>query len=124
MSVQIVEIAGQKMAMLPIADYEKLVDIAEDKADMLAAADSERRRRNGEEYLPALLVDRILNGANALKTWRRYRGLTLGQLAEAVGTTQATLSRVEAGKMQGRPALWRAMAKALDVWVDDILPDA
>lgn len=122
MSVQIVEIAGHRMAMLPIADYERLVDIAEDKADSLAAADAERRRREGEEYLPASLVDRILNGASALKTWRKFRGLTLEQLARAVGTTQATLSRMETGKMQGRPALWRAMADVLNVAVDDILP--
>ena len=122
MSVQIVEIAGQKMAMLPIADYERLVDIAEDKADALAAADAERRRRKGEEYLPASLVDRILKGESALKTWRKFRGLTLRELAQAVGSTQATLSRVETEKMQGRPALWRAMAEALTVSVDDILP--
>lgn len=122
MTVQIVEIGGQKMAMLPIADYERLVDIAEDKADALAAAEAERRRRDGEEYLPASLADCILNGGSALKTWRKFRGRTLGELAQAVGTTQATLSRIETGKMQGRPALWRAMAETLNVSVDDILP--
>ena len=122
MSVQIVEIAGQKMAMLPIADYERLVDIAEDKADALAAAEAERRRREGEEYLPASLVDNILKGESALKTWRKFRGLTLRELAQAVGSTQATLSRVETEKMQGRPALWRAMARVLNVSVDDIIP--
>jgi len=122
MSVQIVEIGGQKMAMLPIADYERLVDIAEDKADALAAAEAERRRKEGEEYLPSELADRILAGESALKAWRRFRGLTLSGLAEAVGTTQATLSRIETGKMQGRPALWRAMAETLNVSVDDILP--
>ena len=122
MSVQIVEIGGQKMAMLPIADYERLVDIAEDKADALAAAEAERRRKQGEEYLPASLADRIMAGESALKAWRRFRGLTLGSLAAAVGTTQATLSRIETGKMQGRPSLWRALAEILNVSVDDILP--
>lgn len=121
MTVQIVEIGGQKMAMLPIADYERLVDIAEDKADALAAAEAERRRTEGEEYLPASLADRILAGESALKVWRRFRGLTLSELATAVSTTQATLSRIETGKMQGRPSLWRAMAETLNVSVDDIL---
>ena len=62
MTVQIVEIAGQKMAMLPMADYERLVEIVEDRTDAHAAAEAERRRNEGEEYLPAELVDRILTG--------------------------------------------------------------
>ena len=57
MSVQIVEIAGQKMAVLPVSDYQRLVDIVEDKSDILAAHQAEQRRLGGEEYLPAALVD-------------------------------------------------------------------
>jgi hypothetical protein len=51
MTVQIVEIAGQKMAMLPVADYERLIDLAEDKADIFAAFESENRRKEGVESL-------------------------------------------------------------------------
>jgi ribosome-binding protein aMBF1 (putative translation factor) len=122
MTVQIVEIAGHKMAMLPVAEYERLLDIAEDKTDALAAAEAERRRLEGEEYLPAEMVDRILDGENALKVWRRYRGMTLEALAEAAGTQDSLLSRIENGKLQGRPAMWRRLAEALNVSADDILP--
>lgn len=123
MTAQIVEIAGQKMAMLPVADYEMLLDIAEDKADALAAARAEQRRLEGEEYLPAEMVDRILGGDSPLRVWRKHRGLTLAQLARATGARQAILSEIENGKAQGKPALWRGLADALDVAVDDILPD-
>ena len=124
MTVQIVEIAGQKMAMLPMADYERLVEIVEDRTDAHAAAEAERRRNEGEEYLPAELVDRILNGESPLRVWRRHRGLTLDRLAERAGVRHATLSQIENGKAQGKPALCKAVADALDVAVDDILPNA
>ena len=122
MNAQIVEIAGQKMAMLPFAEYERLIDIVEDKADALAAADAEHRRSEGEEYLPIELVDRILDGESALRVWRTYRGLTIDALAKKVGMTVASISRVETGKMRGKPALWRALAEALSVGVEEILP--
>ena len=122
MTVQIIEIAGHKMAMLPIAEYERLIDIVEDKADSLAAAEAERRRDEGEEYLPSEQVDRILSGESPLRVWREYRSITQADLARSIGARIATLSEIESGKAQGKPALWRALAAALDVSVDDIMP--
>jgi ribosome-binding protein aMBF1 (putative translation factor) len=123
MTVEIVEIAGHKMAVLPIDEFERLVNLAEDKADALAAAEAERRRIEGEEYVPAELVDRILNGENALRVWRRFRGLSQEDLATRVSTTVATISRIESGKQGADPRRWRALANALDVNVEDILPE-
>ena len=74
MTAQILEIAGRKMAVLPVEEYELLVDIAEDKADATAAAEAENRRLEGEEYIPAEIVDRILGGESALRVWRKFRG--------------------------------------------------
>jgi DNA-binding XRE family transcriptional regulator len=124
MTVQILEIAGQKMAVLPVADYERLVDIAEDRSDVVAAARSAERREAGEEYVPAEVIDAILAGQSPLRVWRRHRGLTLEQLVHTTGARHATLSDIENGKAQGKPALWKALANALNVSVDDILPDA
>lgn len=122
MTVQFVEIAGQKMAMLPMADYERLLEIAEDRADIAAAIAAEKRRDAGEEYVPIELIDRIIAGESPLRVWRKYRGMTLDQLAVATGARQSTLSQIENGKAQGKPALWRALATTLDVAVDDIIP--
>jgi DNA-binding XRE family transcriptional regulator len=122
MTVQIVEIAGQKIAMLPIADYQRLMEIVEDKADIGAAAEAEQRRLDGEDYLPAEMVDRIIAGESALKIWRKYRGLTLKQMSEASGASVSMLSEMENGKRGGRISLWRELATALDVTADDILP--
>jgi len=122
MTAQIVEIAGQKMAMLPIADYERLLDLAEDKADILAAMQAEQRRRDGEEYLPAEMLDRILAGESALRVWRKHRGMTLREVATATAVGQSFLSQIENGKKRGTPVLWRKLAAALNVSADDILP--
>jgi hypothetical protein len=122
MTVQIVEIAGQKMAVLPVAEYERLIDIAEDKADALAAGEAEKRRQNGEEYLPVEMTDRIMAGESPLRVWRRYRGKTLRDLASLTGMTHASLSRIECNTQRPKPATWRALAIALNVSVDDILP--
>ena len=124
MGVQIVEIAGQQMALLPVAEYERLMDLAEDRADIAAAMEAERRRREGEEFLPAAMVDRILDGENALRVWRQHRGLTLEALGRTVGARKSKLSEIENGIAKGEPALWRRLAEALNVSADDILPQA
>lgn len=123
MTAQIVEIAGKKIAMLPAEEYELLLEKLEDQEDILAAERAEKRRLAGEEYVPFSLVNSIIDGENALRAWRKYRNMTLQQLADETGARHATLSLIENGKAQGKPALWRALADALNVTVDDILPD-
>ena len=122
MSVQFIEVAGQKMAVLPIADYQRLLDAAEEQAEIAAAEGAERRRAAGEEYVPMEMVERLVEGENALRVWRQYRQLSIGQLAELSGVNKATISQLENDKAYGRPATWRALADALGVTVDDILP--
>ncbi len=122
MTTQFVEIAGQKFAMLPEGDYRKLIALAEDREDELAADAARRRREAGEEYVPAEMVNRIVNGENALKVWREYRGISQRDLAEAADCRLATISELENGKAQGKPKLWRALADALHVELDDIVP--
>ena len=122
MSAQFIEIDGRKMAVLPVAEYEMLLDIVEDQEDIAAAERAERRRLAGEDYVPSELVDRLIEGENALRVWRQYRKLSIAQLAAMAGINKATISLLENDKAQGRPATWRALADALRVTVDDILP--
>lgn len=123
MTAQIIEISGKKIAMLPAEEYQLLLEKLEDHEDIRAAERAEKRRLAGEEYVPFSLVNSIIDGENALRAWRKYRNMTLQQLADAAGARHATLSLIENGKAQGKPALWRALAEALNVAVDDILPD-
>ena len=112
------------MAVLPVEDYQRLVDIAEHREDIAAAADAERRRKEGMEYLPASMVNRILDGENALRVWREYRGMTIAELAEKSGYGYSMISKIETGARQGTVALWNAVATALKVLPEDIMPTA
>ena len=40
-----------------------------------------------------------------------------------VGAASSYLSEIENGKRQGRPALWRKLAEALEADMEDIVPE-
>ena len=122
MTTQFLEIAGRKFAVLPEDEYRRLVELAEDMEDEAAAEAARIRRENGEEYLPGDMVHRIIDGENALKVWREYRGFSQRELAEKAGCRPATVSELENEKEQGRVKLWQALARALAVDIDAIVP--
>lgn len=122
MAVQFIEIGGEKMAVLPAADYARLVEDAEDRADLRMAMEAETRRDGGEEYLPAEMVDRLLAGEAPLRIWRKHRGMTLETLSRKAGISIQYLSEIERGIRMGTMKVWRALAEALGLDVDDIMP--
>ena len=76
-------IDGEAYVALSRAAYEKLVEAAEDAADLRAIAQFERRLAAGEEeLLPSDMVDRILAGENRVRVWREHRGFSVSALAE------------------------------------------
>jgi DNA-binding XRE family transcriptional regulator len=122
MTVQYIEIEGRKLVVVSADAYHQLLDAAEERDDIASAVAAEKRREAGEEYIPAEMLYRIMDGENALRVWREYRGMTLTQLALEAGINKATVSQLENGKAQGKPATWRGLADALKITVDDILP--
>ena len=122
MTMQMIEVNGEELAILPMADYRNLLEMAEEQDDIRAAITAEKRREAGEEYVPSAMVNRIVDGENALRVWREYRQISLTKLSDLTGVNKSTVSQLENGKAFGRPATWRALADALDVTVDDILP--
>ena len=94
--------SGDQMVVLPLAEYERLVEAVEDAADIRAYDAAKRRLAEGrDESIPAEFVDRILNGENKIRVWREYRGLTIKALAETSGLAAAYLSQIETGKREG-----------------------
>jgi transcriptional regulator with XRE-family HTH domain len=83
---------------------------------------AERLADGEEELLPVGLVDRLIAGEHPVRVWREYRGMTLQQLADACGVTNPAISQVEQGRRQPSLALLRAMARALRVGLDDLVP--
>jgi DNA-binding XRE family transcriptional regulator len=123
-SVQVIERDGKpEWAVLPYDVYLQLAEEAEmlqdtrDYDSIKAAIE-----RGEEELIPSEITYAILDGENPIKVWRVYRGLTQNQLAEEVGISTPYLSQIEAQKRTGRTEVLQAIAKALKVTLDDIVP--
>jgi len=121
--IQIIEREGKpEWAVLPYEEYLELVEQAEMLEDIRdfdrisAAIDS-----GEEELIPSDVVYAILDGENPIKVWREYRGLTQQQLADKAGISKPYLSQIETGKRKGTMDILSAIAKALDVSLDDVV---
>jgi transcriptional regulator with XRE-family HTH domain len=59
------------------------------------------------------MVNRILDGENALRVWREHRGLTVKQLADLAGISASFVSQMESGRREGSVETMRRIAAAL-----------
>jgi DNA-binding XRE family transcriptional regulator len=118
-------VTGERLAVLPEADYLALLEAADDAADRDAVRGFRTAlARSDEELLPAVLVDRLLDGESPIRVWREHRGLTTHALAERAGLAQAYVSQIETGKRSGSLDTLTRLAAALGVTVDDLAPAA
>ena len=122
MTAQHLEIGGQKMVVLSHAEFKRLRDAAENYEDICAAVDGRERAAAGEEFVPSELINRILDGESGLKVWREHRGHTQDGLAGKLGKQGSWLAKLENGKLKGDLGTWRALARELNVELDDIAP--
>lgn len=123
MSVQIITSpTGERLVVLPEAEYETLVEAAEDAADIAAFEEFKKRLAAGEEELiPSEMVMRMVAGESPVRVWREHRSLTMAALAERAGIAQPYLSQIETGKRDGTVATMKKLARALDLTVDDLI---
>lgn len=107
------------------AEYERLLALQEDLADIRAALAVEARIAAGnEELIPAFVVDRLLAGEQPLRVWREFRNLTQAGLARSSGVNRVQIVDIEAGRSSGSVHTLRKLATALAVSVDDLIPPA
>lgn len=105
------------------AEYDRLCAAEEDFADLRAALAMRERIEVGvEELVPAAVADRLIDGANPLKVWRQYRAFSQSSLARASGVNRVQIADIEADRAAGSVRTLRALADALRVTVDDLLP--
>lgn len=122
MKVQTINRDGKpEYVVLPWAAYQALLEAAEDAIDgALLDAFRQKLATGQEETIPATIVDMLLAGANPIKVWREYRGLTQDALANQAGISKAYLCQIETGKREGAIKTLRAIATALGVTVDEL----
>ncbi|MGH6922341.1 MAG: helix-turn-helix domain-containing protein [Propylenella sp.] len=114
---------GARLVVIPEAEYRALAEAAEDSADRAAVRRFRKALAAGEEELvPSDVVNRILDGDNPIRVWRRHRGMTINELAEKVGIASAYLSQMETGKREGTVSTLRRIATTLGIALDDLIP--
>ncbi|MBE0437432.1 MAG: helix-turn-helix transcriptional regulator [Methylomicrobium sp.] len=117
MSVQFIEQNGQRLyAVVPVAEFDELLDKAEMLDDIKAYDEAMAR---DEEMIPAEVVYRLLD-ENKIKVWREYRELTQAELAQCCGLAQATIAQLEGGKRTGSVTVLKKIAEALSLDLDDL----
>ena len=114
-------IEGETVTM-PRAEFERLVALLEDAADVAAFDVAQRRLASGdEELLPAHLVDRMLAGESPVRVWRAHRGLAGKDLAAQAGISAPYLAQIEAGQREPSLTVLKALAASLGVGLDDLV---
>ena len=92
----------------------------EDLEDLAHIRKVEGETKAGD-YLPAGLVRQAIKGEHPIRIWRKHRGLSMNELARRSGVNAAYLSEIENNKKRGSVSAFVAVARALDVRVDDLV---
>lgn len=121
MSVQIIEKDGRpEWAVVPYQEYLRLMELAEDRAEIAAYDAAMRAIEEGEELIPSEVVDRLINGENRIKVWREHRGLSQKELADLAEVKQSAIAMLETGARTGTVETLQRIARALQVDLDDV----
>ncbi len=117
MKTELIERKGKQFVLVPLKEFERLVDNAEMLEDIKVY--DEAKAKN-EEIFPHEVAEAILAGESPVKLFRNYRGLTQVQLAKKAKIARPYLAEIESGKKQGSVKVLKAIAKVLDLEIGDI----
>ena len=109
---------GEQLVVLPLAEYEALVDAADIAAADKVKADIAAGR---DELVPSDVVNRLIEGGNPIRIWREHRKMSAKELAAAVGISAPYLSEIETGKKEGAVSVLKKIAETLNVALDDLV---
>lgn len=119
MSAQFIKKDGvPEFAVLPFDEYERLMNIAENKID---AADVIAFRESGEETFPEEVLDALLDGSNPIKVYRTYRKMTQSDLAQSLEMSLPYVAKLEAGDRKGSVDVLARIAEILGVDLDQLV---
>lgn len=119
MSIQIIKTpSGEEMVVIPKAEYDELVRVAdaaaEDAADV-AAYDAAMADLSGLQPVPVEVSRLVMKGTALLKAYRLWRNISQVELAERATTSQGHISDIENRRRNITPDLAPRFAAALDI---------
>lgn len=122
MNVQVILREGKpEYAVILYEVYERLVEDAEMLEDIRDYDAAVQAIERGEELIPAEIVYALLDGGNPIRVWREHRGLSQQELAAVAGISPSYLSQLETGKRTGTAEVLSAIAKTLQVDLDELV---
>lgn len=101
-------------------EVESLRQRIEDLEDLIRMRNLEDRT-DPKDYLPIELVDRVIAGEHPTRIWREHRGLSLHELSRRSNVPTSYLSEIENDKKPGSISAYGAIAKVLNVKIDDLV---
>jgi len=102
---------GSEMVVVPRADYDRLIEEAEDRFDIEAARSA---LAESDFVVPDAVVADLLNGSTAIAAWMAHRKLSQNAVARLSGISQPGIKRIlDGSKPRGETAT--KIAKALDI---------
>jgi|HubBroStandDraft_1064217.scaffolds.fasta_scaffold146436_2 DNA-binding XRE family transcriptional regulator len=108
---------GERLVTMTAEEYQDLLDARDAEAAMRAVAAGTLQTLSGDD------VDAYLEATTPLAFWRRHRGFTQADMARLAGVSQPYLAQMENGKREGSVSVYRRLARALGLIVDELLPD-
>lgn len=116
-NIQYIEEKGKKaFAVIPIDEFERLIEAAEYTEDLHDIADGAN-----DESFPQEFVEQLIKTDNPLSVWREYRGMTQKELQAASGISQGYITQIESGKKTGSVETLQALSHALDCDIEDLI---
>lgn len=123
MTVQIIKQGDQpEWAVILYQLYLQLLEQTEMLQDIQDYDAAKLALKRGEsELIPSAVVYAIADGENPIKVWREHRQLTQHQVAEIADISVPYLSQLETNKRKGSVEVLTAIAKALQVSLEDLI---
>jgi DNA-binding XRE family transcriptional regulator len=110
---QIINVDGRPaLVVVPLAEWKRLMARLEDKEDARLAND---RLANPGEPIPDSVLGPILEGAQPVKVFREWRGMSQTDLAKAADTSSVYISQIERRERHASRKLRAKLAAALRV---------
>lgn len=129
MPVQFIETpSGERLAVLPAAEYERLVEAASEAEEMnrdVAAYDAAKAElaRASNPRLPEEVSAMLLRGDRLLTALRKWRDMTQMHLAQRTGLSQGYISDIEAGRRSGTRDTMEKIARELEIDPAWLIPE-
>jgi hypothetical protein len=112
---------GEELAVLPKAEYQRLLALAESEDAGTARIVRKARAAiaaGDEVVLPKAVVDRLAANDNPIRVLREWRDMTQLELRSRTNLSQSYVSDLETGRRRGTAHALASIARALKVPLD------